>query len=43
MELDILIQIKIFELEERIKRLSPLEKVSFTNVINNLKQLGGNE
>lgn len=41
MELDILIQIKIFELEERIKQLSPLEKVAFMNAINYLKQLGG--
>lgn len=41
MESEILIQIKIFELERRIKKLSPLKKVAFTNAINHLKQLGG--
>lgn len=38
MEESILIQIKIFNLEERLKNLRPLEKTIFIKVINQLKR-----
>lgn len=37
MEKNILIQIKIFTLEERLKKLRPIEKLVLIKIINTLK------